>query len=90
MKAPVINYENQEVSYKGYFIQLWKLKELTKELWPELVKEYSFAKRFNSKTGKITAIISWGTIFHIINEKINEGNGIRKLLDIILIKENLI
>jgi len=90
MKAPEIDYEKQEVFHRGYYIQLRKLKELVKQLWPELVKEYSFAKRFNSKTGEINAIISWGSVFHIVNKKIAEGNGIRKLLEIILIKEDLI
>jgi hypothetical protein len=90
MKAPEIDYEKQEVFHKGYYVQLKKLKELSKELWPELIKEYSFAKRFNSKTGEIDAIISWGSIFHIIDKKIGGGSGLRTMLDLILVKEDLI
>ena len=90
MKAPKIDYENREVFHRGYYIQLKKLKNITKELWPELVKEYSFAKRFNSKNGKIYANVAWSTVFHLVNKKMAEGNGIKKLLDIILVKEGLI
>jgi len=90
MKAPKIDYENQEVSHRGYYIQLSKLKNIVARLWPELVKEYSFAKRFNSKTGEIHSNVAWNTVFHIINKKVADGNGLRKLLDIILVQENLI
>lgn len=90
MKAPKIDYENQEVLHKGYFIQLVKLKDIVRRLWPELVREYSMGKRFNSKTGEITANVAWNSVFHIVNKKIDNGNGIRKLLDIILAREDLI
>lgn len=90
MKAPKIDYENQEVAHRGYYIQLSKLKKIVTELWPELVKEYSFGKRFNSRTGEILCNIAWGSVFHLVNKKVADGNGIRKLLDLILAQENLI
>jgi hypothetical protein len=90
MKAPEIDYENQEVFHRGYYIQLKKLKNLTEELWPELVSEYSFGKRFNSKTGEIHKNVAWDNVFHLVNKKIAGGNGIKSLLNLILVNENLI
>jgi hypothetical protein len=87
MKAPNIDYETQEVFHRGYYIQLRKLKDMSREMFPLLVKEYSFGKRFNSKTGDILCNVAWDNVFHIINKKLAEGNGIRKLLDLILARE---
>lgn len=90
MKTPKIDFENQEVAHRGYYIQLSKLKKLTKQMWPELIKEYSFGKRFNNKTGEILCNVAWDNVFHLVNKKVGGGNGIKKLLDLILIRENLI